>query len=87
MTFALREHVTMTETEDGAVLLDERTGRYWQTNQTGAQALRALLGGASVPEAAEALWEHHRGQVGAEQARADVTELVDALRTAEVVRA
>ncbi|MFC9976638.1 lasso peptide biosynthesis PqqD family chaperone [Spirillospora sp. NPDC127200] len=86
MTFALREHVTMTETPHGAVLLDERSGRYWQTNRTGAQALRALLDGASVPEAAEALRERHTDQVGADQARADVTELIDALRAAEVVR-
>lgn len=40
-------HVTACATEDGMVLLDERIGRYWQLNITGAAVVAALLDGAT----------------------------------------
>jgi hypothetical protein len=40
----------MTEAETGAVLLDQRTGRYWMTNDTGALVLRRLLDGTPIDE-------------------------------------
>ena len=36
---SLSPHVTMTETEHGTVLLDERTGRYWALNATGTTVI------------------------------------------------
>ncbi|USA02001.1 hypothetical protein NCG97_17145 [Streptomyces lydicamycinicus] len=38
-----------TDTDDGTVLLNERTGRYWQLNATGGQVLRQLLDGHEAP--------------------------------------
>lgn len=40
------------DTGDGAVLLNQRTGHYWQLNHTGADSLRRLLAGQSVHDAA-----------------------------------
>ncbi len=82
MTFALAPHVTATPTEHGMVLLDERTGRYWQLNDTGATVLRCLLDGGSVESAVTAL--RIRFPDAGDQLTQDVTALVEALRTAKV---
>ncbi len=47
MTFALVPGVSVADTENGTVLLDERSGRYWMLNRTGAVVLRCLLDGES----------------------------------------
>ncbi|WP_354642948.1 lasso peptide biosynthesis PqqD family chaperone [Kitasatospora camelliae] len=83
MTVALPRHVLATETESGLVLLDERGGRYWQLNGSGATALRLLLAGTSARDAAEELT---RGTtVGPEQAAADIAALLNALGQAGLV--
>src|SRR3954466_11076665 len=43
MNLRLRPDVTTTDTEHGTVLLDERSGRYWELNPTGTRILHALL--------------------------------------------
>ncbi len=43
----LHPDVSVTDTDDGCVLLQERTGRYWQLNVTGTGVLRRLLDGDS----------------------------------------
>lgn len=83
MTFSLASHVTSTETDTGMVLLDGRTGRYWQLNDTGALVLRCLLAGGTVASAASALRTRFSG--APEAATADVEKLVDALRAAKMV--
>lgn len=55
MRWRLAEDVTLTDTESGAVLLDERTGRYWQTNGTGAIILRAVAHDAAVDDVIRAV--------------------------------
>ncbi|GAB2714390.1 lasso peptide biosynthesis PqqD family chaperone [Kitasatospora kifunensis] len=77
--FALRPHVTATPTGDGMVLLDQRSGKYWQLNATAALVLRALLEGASPEQAAAALTAAH--PAAADRAAEDVSALVDRLRT------
>ena len=41
----LHTDVSLAETSDGATLLHQRTGRYWQLNLTGVLMLRGLLDG------------------------------------------
>jgi len=82
MNFALAPHVTATPTEHGVVLLDERTGRYWQMNDTAALVLRCLLDGGTVESAVTAL--RTRFPDAGDQLTQDVTALVDALRAAKV---
>lgn len=83
MTMQLRADVATADTDDGMVLLDERTGRYWRLNRTGAVVLRLLLGGAVPRQVAQTLADRHA--VRAEQAVADVVALLERLRTAGLV--
>ncbi|HEU5027612.1 MAG TPA: lasso peptide biosynthesis PqqD family chaperone [Spirillospora sp.] len=80
---SLSPHVTMTETEHGTVLLDERTGRYWALNATGTTVIRLLLGGGTVDDAVRELRERHPD--AAERVTADVAAFVRTLRDAEVM--
>ncbi|WP_016698546.1 lasso peptide biosynthesis PqqD family chaperone [Actinoalloteichus spitiensis] len=78
----LRADVATTETEDGMVLLDRRTGRYWVLNRTGALVVRGLTAGLSHDEIAEELaGEQHRD---AGQALAEVRALAEQLRNAQL---
>ncbi|MEV0633910.1 lasso peptide biosynthesis PqqD family chaperone [Streptomyces sp. NPDC050619] len=56
------------------VLLDERAGRYWQLNHTGALVVQALLDGVTPEQAAERLAATR--PVTHERVTADVTALV-----------
>ncbi|MFI9580581.1 lasso peptide biosynthesis PqqD family chaperone [Streptomyces sp. NPDC052236] len=81
----LRADVTACPTEDGMVLLDERNGRYWQLNATGALAVQALLDGATPEHVADQLTRTR--PVSRERAAADVAALVDQLTRANLVSA
>ncbi|MER7708045.1 lasso peptide biosynthesis PqqD family chaperone [Kitasatospora sp. NPDC097605] len=48
MTFSLAPDVSSTETDDGMVLLQETTGRYWMLNGTGAAIVRLLREGKDM---------------------------------------
>lgn len=84
MSLSLHPDVSLAETDDGAVLLHQRTGRYWQLNPTGVMVLRGLLGGSTQEQTADALVVHHRADPDA--ARRDVSSLVDQLRTAMILK-
>ncbi|MGH3698127.1 MAG: lasso peptide biosynthesis PqqD family chaperone [Pseudonocardiaceae bacterium] len=83
MTLQLRADVSTADTDDGVVLLDERAGRYWQLNPTGALVLQLLLDGAATPQVAQTLADRYL--VSAEQAAADIAALLEHLRTAGLV--
>jgi hypothetical protein len=83
MTLQLRTDVTTADTDEGMVLLDERAGRYWQLNPTGALVLRLLLNGAALHQIAQTLADRHA--VSTEQATADVAAFLTHLRTAGLV--
>lgn len=75
--------LSTTDTEDGMVLLNERTGRYWTLNATGATVVRLLIAGETAEDAISRLSERYPS------ARAriadDVAALLRSLRDAEVV--
>ncbi|MGH3694703.1 MAG: lasso peptide biosynthesis PqqD family chaperone [Pseudonocardiaceae bacterium] len=79
----MRSDIATTDTDDGLVLLDERTGRYWQLNPTGAHVLAALLEGRHPDDIAAGLATRYR--IDVQQARSDVTALTDHLRAANLV--
>ncbi|MGH8933469.1 MAG: lasso peptide biosynthesis PqqD family chaperone [Egibacteraceae bacterium] len=83
MTLQLRADVSTVDTDDGLVLLDERAGRYWQLNASGAFVLRALLDGSCAQEAAGKLTDQHA--VTSEKAATDVAALLEHLRAAGLV--
>jgi hypothetical protein len=85
MIFVLPPDVTATDIEDGLVLLDQRTGRYWQLNRSAATTLRLLLSARSPAEVAAELTRgcpEHRIR-----ALADVEALLTKLRAARLVQA
>jgi uncharacterized protein (UPF0261 family) len=81
----LRADVSVADTDYGQVLLDERTGHYWQLNPTGVVVVKALLDGADENAAVAALTSAY--SVGEAQARQDVSALVEGLRGAGLVTA
>lgn len=83
MTLRLLDHVLVTQTEDGAVLLNERNGQYWQLNQSGWLILQTLLRDGNPDAAAAALVARY--PVEPDQARADVQALLVTLRSARLV--
>nr|WP_042177888.1 lasso peptide biosynthesis PqqD family chaperone [Kibdelosporangium sp. MJ126-NF4]CEL12833.1 hypothetical protein [Kibdelosporangium sp. MJ126-NF4]CTQ98519.1 hypothetical protein [Kibdelosporangium sp. MJ126-NF4] len=83
MTIALTPNVTATDSEDGLVLLNESTGRYWTLNGTGAATLRLLLAGNSPAQTASRLAERYPDAV--DRTQRDVVALLAALRNARLV--
>jgi hypothetical protein len=83
MTIALKPEVTTTEVEDGLILLDQRAGRYWQLNRSGAAALRLLLDGNTAEDTAARLTEGH--PEAAHRAVRDVEALLALLTGARLV--
>jgi hypothetical protein len=83
MSHRLCTDISTVETDNGMVLLDERVGRYWQLNHTGAFILRSLLEGATPQDAAKTVAEHYG--VSVERATTDVAALVTHLQTAGLV--
>lgn len=83
MKYVLETEVIATDVEDGVVLLDQQTGRYWQLNRSGAATLRLLLDGNSAEEAARELTRNR--PEAAERARTDVRVLLDSLVKARLV--
>jgi hypothetical protein len=83
MNLRLRADVTLCDTEDAAVLLDEQTGRYWQLNHTGALILHALLDGNTPQQIAATLT--NRFHVTPQHATTDVETLLAQLTHAALV--
>jgi hypothetical protein len=81
----LYEHVTVAETDYGAVLLDQKTGRYWQLNPTAALIIDTLLAGGSDDAAARAVAS--RFDVDEQRVREDIAELLERMTAAGVVKA
>jgi len=81
----LADHVTITELEHGAVLLDQRTGRYWQINKTAHAILTQLRHTGTVDTAIEEL--RRRFPDEADQVAADAEQFVRTLRKAKLVTA
>jgi hypothetical protein len=79
----LRPEIATTDTDDGLVLLDQRTGRYWQLNLTGAYVLHALLADHDPAQLAQDLATRYR--IDTDQAQHDITILTGQLRAAKLV--
>ncbi len=84
MNIQVSPHVSTADIADGLVLLDERKGRYWQLNATGALILRSLLNGASLDEATELVTTRY--EVDSDQAASDAAALLESLKSAGLVK-
>ncbi|MEU4805660.1 lasso peptide biosynthesis PqqD family chaperone [Actinosynnema sp. NPDC023587] len=72
-----------TGTEGGSVLLNKRTGRYWQVNLTGAHILDRLFAGEPADGIASDIATHYG--IDAAAVRADIAALTDNLLGAGLV--
>ncbi|WP_051757875.1 lasso peptide biosynthesis PqqD family chaperone [Prauserella rugosa] len=70
--------MSITDTDYGQVLLDEQHGEYFQLNPTGALVASGLLAHHTPHQIAAELAREY--EVTVEQAEADVTALIEALR-------
>ncbi|MGY5129104.1 lasso peptide biosynthesis PqqD family chaperone [Streptomyces nigrescens] len=70
--------VSTAETDYGTVLLDERSGDYWELNPTGTLVVKTLLDGGDEEDAIDALVT--RFDIDRAQATQDVRVLVQELR-------
>ncbi|MEU6631690.1 lasso peptide biosynthesis PqqD family chaperone [Streptomyces parvus] len=78
----LRPHVTTIPTADGMILLDQRSGRYWQINLTAAFVARVLLSGATTEEATAQLAAQH--PTAADRAAQDVAAFIRQMHDARL---
>ncbi|MFI5779506.1 lasso peptide biosynthesis PqqD family chaperone [Nocardia sp. NPDC051570] len=86
MRIRLREDVSLTETQDGsAVLLDERSGQYWQLNPSGLTIVRLGMDGVADRDIARRLLPEPSAEVTVDQVVADIRELVGQLVAGELV--
>ena len=83
MTLRPRTQVSMTRAEDGMVVLDERTGRYWQLNPTAAYVLERLTAGDTADQIAERIAAS--AGVDVADVRSDVDVFVGHLRSADLI--
>ncbi|MEU9466301.1 lasso peptide biosynthesis PqqD family chaperone [Streptomyces avermitilis] len=83
MPLHLHPDVVTTETDDGAVLLNLHTGRYFQLNTTGTGVLRRLLDGCAPDDIAAELSDRHK--IPSERAEHDVRAILDQLSAASLV--
>lgn len=85
MRLVNRPYLKLAATEYGAVLLDTKSGDYWELNPTSATIVSALLDGGQAEEATHRLTEEF--DVDAERAAADVGAVLRAMAAAGVVAA
>lgn len=85
MTLRLTAHTVATDTDDGAVLLCQRTGHYWQLNETGAYALQRLLAGCAMDRLAEEFAA--RFDIAPAQAHEDLTAMTEQLQASGLMEA
>lgn len=81
--FTLAADISTAETDYGVVLLDQKSGAYWNLNPTGALVLRTVLGGGGLDGAVAALVREY--QVEKEIAVEDVREVVGSLVQAKIL--
>jgi hypothetical protein len=79
----ISQHVSMADTEYGAVLLDERDGRYWQLTPSATVVVAELRRGGDVEAAVAELARAFA--VSEETARTDTLVLVERLRNLGLV--
>ncbi|RJO78079.1 lasso peptide biosynthesis PqqD family chaperone [Nocardia panacis] len=83
MSYRLNPRVCATDTDTGMVLLDKRSGRYFELNAAGRLVLRILLDGRGPRQAAQALVAGT--SVPAADADRDVVAFLDTLRSRGLV--
>lgn len=73
----------MSKSKTNSILLDKRSGHYWQLNETASSVLELFFAGNTLIEVSAALGSVHR--VDEETAREDVSALLDGLLDSKLI--
>ncbi|GAT69130.1 putative lasso peptide modification enzyme [Planomonospora sphaerica] len=84
MDFSLKPGVSLAETENGTVLLDEGAAKYWSLNESGTVIFRVLLEGGSLDDVVTALIEEF--EIDEATALHDARRLTDDFKAAGLIR-
>ncbi|MGW7533943.1 lasso peptide biosynthesis PqqD family chaperone [Amycolatopsis sp. NPDC054798] len=79
----LHPDAALTDTPDGSVLLNKRTGTYWQVNRTGAHTLDRLLAGETADRIAADLAARY--DIDAARVLSDIAAMTESLLAAGLV--
>lgn len=79
----LHPDVVLTDTDDGAVLLHQGTGEFWQLNRTGGHLLHRLVDGETEADVAADLATRHN--VALSTVAADLSTVLDQLLAEKLV--
>lgn len=82
-TVVLRRTVALTESEDGAVLLDTVRGVYWHLDGVGMHFIRGIREGRTVDQIVTLIAKDYN--VDQEMVTRDVNELVRGLKKARLI--
>ncbi|WP_218134985.1 lasso peptide biosynthesis PqqD family chaperone [Amycolatopsis xylanica] len=80
----LHADVSTAVTDYGTIMLDERSGRYWQLSPVGALVVEFLSEGKGIDDAIGSIVE--RFDVDESRARSDVNAFIGKLRSTGLVR-
>lgn len=84
MSLEFVDHVSLTETEYGVILLDQKQGRYWRLNPTAALVMNTLRDGGDRQAAVTRVVETF--DVDPRRAEDDIVDLLAGMRAAGVLR-
>ncbi|GAA1669551.1 lasso peptide biosynthesis PqqD family chaperone [Kribbella sp. NPDC056951] len=84
MTYTLAPGMSWTDTDEGMVLLNEKSGSYLTLNRTGATVLHGILDGKSPDELITTLQASYPD--ASERIAADVGQLMTSFQQAGVLR-
>jgi hypothetical protein len=82
--FTVDEKISMVTTEYGVVMLNMRSGAYFELNQSGALVLDVLVNGGDVAHATRRLTAEY--DIDEETARQDAAEILADLVSAGILR-
>ncbi len=83
MVFRVADHVSLTPTDGGAVLLDAKKSRYWQLNSTGARIVELVEEGKPGSSIARILSDELDAPIA--RIETDVESLVSSLLKARLI--
>ena len=82
--FTVDEKISMVTTEYGVVVLNMKSGGYFELNQSGALVLDALVNGGDLANATRRLTDEY--DIDEETARQDAAEILAELVSAGILR-
>lgn len=83
MAVRFAKDVSTAKTDYGTVLLDQRSGQYWELNPTGTLVVRTLMEGGGEADAVDAIVAEFA--IDRTRAAQDVSALIGQLRQAGLV--